>query len=80
MTESDLPYIKTPPELPSETNENISPSPDVENPLPSHDPIEIIETMTFNCPICGKSFNSKIELDLHIAIVHKQNRNPEKTP
>jgi len=74
MTESDLPYITPPPELPPETNENILPSPDVENPLPSHDPIEKIETGTFDCPICGKSFSTKANLDLHMATVHKKSK------
>ena len=67
MTEPDLPFVKPTPELPPETNENVSPSPDVKNPLPNHDPIEKIETDTFICPICGKPFQTKAALDLHLA-------------
>jgi Zinc finger, C2H2 type len=74
MTESDLPYIKPGPEIPSETNEFISPSPDVKNPLPNHEPIEKMETEPFICPVCGKSFNTKNDLDLHMAKNHNQTK------
>jgi hypothetical protein len=72
MTESDLPYVKQAPEIPPETNEIIPPSPDVKNPLPDHEPIENVETGAFICPVCGKSFNTKAELDVHIAKNHRQ--------
>jgi len=72
MTESDLPYIKPEPEIPPETNEVIPPSPDVKNPLPNHEPIEKMEIDAFICPVCGKSFNTKDDLDLHMAKNHGQ--------
>ena len=72
MTEPDLPYITPPPELPPETKETMEPSPDVANPLPVHEPIEKIENEPFECPICGKTFSTKKELDIHIEIYHKQ--------
>ena len=72
MTEPDLPYPKPAPEIPPETNEPIPPSPDVRNPLPKHEPIEKLETEAFVCPVCGKSFNTKADLDLHIAKNHGQ--------
>ncbi len=72
MTEPDLPYIKPPPELPPETKETMQPSPDVANPLPEHEPIEVVETDAFICPICGKSFKTKVDLDLHLAVDHKE--------
>jgi len=70
MTESDLPYIK--PDLTPETNEAIPPSPDVKNPLPDHEPIEKVETEFFVCPVCGKSFSTKADLDLHMSKSHGQ--------
>ena len=72
MTEPDLPYVKPTAEIPPETNEIIPPSPDVKNPLPNHEPIEKVETGAFICPVCGKSFNTKSELDFHMAKNHKQ--------
>ena len=74
MTETDLPYIIPPPELTPETDENISPSPDVKNPLPNHEAIENIRTGTFDCPLCGKSFYTKTDLDLHMITNHKQTK------
>jgi hypothetical protein len=70
MTESDLPFIKPEPEIPSEANEVIPPSPDVKNPLPNHEPIEKLETEDLICPVCGKPFKNKADLDLHIAKNH----------
>jgi hypothetical protein len=72
MTEPDLPYVKPIPEIPPETNEVIPPSPDVKNPLPNHEPNEKEETEAFMCPVCGKSFNTKAELDLHTEKDHWQ--------
>ncbi len=74
MTESDLPYIKPVPEIPPETDEVLSPSPDVKNPLPNHEPIEKMETGSLECPICGRSFKTKVDLDLHIIKDHKQTK------
>ncbi len=74
MTEPDLPFIKPGPEISSETNELIPPSPDVKNPLPNHEPIEKMETETFICPVCGKSFDTKDDLDLHMAKSHGQTK------
>ena len=74
MTETDLPYIKPPPEISPETDENLSPSPDVKNPLPNHEAIENIRTGTFDCQICGKSFYTKTDLDLHMITNHKQTK------
>jgi len=73
MTEPDLPYLKPVPE-PPETNEDLSPSPDVKNPLPDHEPIEKNELEGFVCPICGRSFKTKVDLDLHIVTEHKQTK------
>jgi len=73
MTEPDLPYLKPVPE-PPETNEDLSPSPDVKNPLPEHEPIEKNEPEGFVCPICGRSFKTKGDLDLHIIPEHKQTK------
>jgi hypothetical protein len=78
MTESDLPFIKPGPEIPPETNEHILPSPDVKNPLPKHDPAEKLETEAFICPVCGKSFNNKADLDLHMATIHGNKKKPKK--
>jgi uncharacterized Zn-finger protein len=74
MTESDLPYVKPEPEIAPETNEVIPPSPDVKNPLPDHEPIEKEEMEAFICPVCGKSFKTKADLDLHIAKNHGQTK------
>jgi hypothetical protein len=74
MTESDLPYIKQPTDIPPETNELIPPSPDVKNPLPNHEPIDNSDAGDFICPICGKPFNTKPELDLHMAKKHEQTK------
>lgn len=70
MAETDLPSVKPVPEIPPETNKVIPPTPDVENPLPNHEPSEKFETEDFVCPICGKSFNTKADLDLHILFFH----------
>ena len=72
MTESDLPYIKPELEIPPEANEVVAPSPDVKNPLPDHEPLEKEETEAFICPVCGKSFSIKADLDLHMAKNHGQ--------
>jgi hypothetical protein len=72
MTEPDLPSAKPVPEIPPETNEVIPPSPDVKNPLPNHEPIEKEETESFICPVCGKSFSTKADLDLHMEKDHGQ--------
>ena len=72
MTEPELPYPKPAPEIPPETNELIPPSPDVTNPLHKHEPIEKEATEAFICLVCGKSFNTKAELDLHIEKDHGQ--------
>jgi protein-disulfide isomerase len=72
MTEPDLPYIKPTPEIPPETNEVTPPSPDVKNPLPNHEPLEKMENEDFICPVCRKTFNTKADLDLHIAKSHGQ--------
>jgi len=72
MTEPDLPYTNPAPEIPPETNEPIPPSPDVKNPLPNHEPLEKEETENFICPVCGKSFNTKADLDLHMEKDHGQ--------
>ncbi len=74
MTESDLPFIKPGPENSSEQYEVAPPSPDVENSLPDHEPIEKEDIEAFVCPICRKSFNTKDELDLHITKNHGQKR------
>ena len=72
MAEPDLPSVKPEPEIPQETNEVISPSPDVKNPLPDHEPIEKLENEDFICPVCGESFSTKADLDLHIEKDHGQ--------
>ena len=72
MTEPDVPAVKPEPEIPPETNEVIPPTPDVKNPLPNHEPIEKQETDEFICPVCGKSFNTKNDLDLHMEKDHGQ--------
>jgi hypothetical protein len=72
MAEPELPSVKPVPEIPPETNEVIPPSPDVKNPLPNHEPIEKVETEDFICPVCGKSFSTKADLDLHMEKDHRQ--------
>ncbi len=72
MTEPDLPYVKPAQEIPPETNELIPPSPDVKNPLPNHEPVENVEIEVFICPVCGKSFTNKTDLDLHMSRNHGQ--------
>ena len=72
MTEPDLPYIKPEPEISPETNEVVPPSPDVKNPLPNHEPTEKLETEDLICPVCGKPFNNKADLDLHMEKDHGQ--------
>jgi hypothetical protein len=74
MTESDLPLIKPAPEISPEMDETISPSSDVKNPLPNHDPIEEMEVGVFDCSICGQPFNTKAELDLHMVKIHGQTK------
>ena len=70
MAEPDLPFIKPGPEVPPETNESLTPTRDVKNPLPNHEPIENVETEDLICPVCGKRFNNKADLDLHMAKDH----------
>jgi len=70
MTEPDLPFIKPGPEIPAEANELIPPSSEVKNPLPNHDPAEKLESEDFICSICGKPFNNKADLDVHMAKDH----------
>ena len=72
MTEPDLPYVKPVPEIPPETNEVVPPSPDVKNPLPNHEPSEKAEAEDFICPVCGKYFSTKADLDLHMEKDHGQ--------
>ena len=72
MTEPDLPYVNPAPEIPPEANELVPPSADVKNPLPNHDPLEKEETEDFICPVCGKFFNNKADLDLHMSKEHEQ--------
>ena len=72
MAEPDLPYIKPVPEIPPETNEVVPPSADVKNPLPNHEPNEKAETEAFMCPVCGKSFDNRADLDLHMEKDHGQ--------
>jgi hypothetical protein len=74
MTESDLPYIKPESEIPTGANEVVPPSPDVKNPLPYHDPIEKEEAEAFICPVCGKSFSTTVDLDLHMSKNHRQTK------
>ncbi len=74
MTESDLPYIKPESEIHPEANEVVPPSPDVKNPLPYHDPIEKEETEAFICHVCGKSFSTTVDLDLHMSKNHRQTK------
>jgi hypothetical protein len=71
MAEPDVPYAKPATDLSQETNEVTPPSPDVKNPLPDHDPLEKLELGAFICPVCGKSFNTKADLDLHLARNHR---------
>jgi hypothetical protein len=70
MTEPDLPFIKPGPEIPPETDEHITPSPDVKNPLPEHEANEKLEPEDLICQFCGKTFINKADLDLHIAKDH----------
>ena len=44
------------------------------NPSTTFVVIDEVETDTFICPICGKSFKTKVDLDLHIAANHKQTK------
>jgi hypothetical protein len=74
MTESDLPFIKPGQEISSETDEIISPSSDVKTPLPNHEPIEKMEAGVFDCSICGQPFNTKADLELHLATIHRQTK------
>jgi hypothetical protein len=74
MTEPDFPFIKPGPEIPAEANELIPPSSEVKNPLPNHDSAEKLESEDFICSVCGKSFNNKVDLDLHMATNHRQTK------
>ena len=74
MTESDLSFIKPAQEISSETDEIISSSSDVKNPLPNHEPIEKMEAGVFDCSICGQPFNTKADLELHLATIHRQTK------
>jgi len=70
MTEPDFPYKKPQPENPPEEND-IPTSPDIKNPKIEEQPIEQEEAGLFRCRICGRSFNTQAELDLHMGTSHK---------
>jgi Zinc finger, C2H2 type len=72
MAEPDLPPVEPLPEISQEINEVVPPSADVKNTLPNHEPIEEEETEAFICPVCGRSFSTKADLDLHMEKDHGQ--------
>ncbi len=74
MTEPDFPYKKPPPENPPERGV-IPPSPDIAKHKPEEQPLRgnrnrAKQTGIFTCSICGKSFNTQSELELHTATAH----------
>ncbi len=76
MTEPDFPYKKPPPENPPERGDVKPPSPDITKLKSEGKPIKGNEGEAkgagiFTCSICGKSFNTQSELDLHTATAHK---------
>jgi len=67
MTEPDFPYKKPRPENPPDI---IPPSPDIEKPKPERQPPRK-KGRVFTCRICGRTFITQAELDLHMGTSHK---------
>jgi Zinc finger, C2H2 type len=63
-TEPDFPYSKKPKEPVDDSIGAPPPMPPPEPPTPP------FGTLKFKCPNCGKMFNSKEELTLHMETVH----------
>ncbi|MGD6852527.1 MAG: C2H2-type zinc finger protein [Candidatus Bathyarchaeia archaeon] len=68
MTEPDYPYPKQP--NPAEAPTSPPPMPPPEPSPPSPPPMSSPAPRKFTCQVCGKVFNSKEELTLHIETVH----------
>jgi len=72
MTEPDFPYKKPQPENPPEKEGEIPPSPDIKKkPKPENQLPKNKSAGVFTCRICGRSFNTQGELDLHMGTSHK---------
>lgn len=76
MTEPDFPYKKPPPENPAVREKGTQSSPDVTEPKIEEESTKgnegkVKEAGTFTCSVCGKSFNTQSELDLHTSTAHK---------
>ncbi len=70
-----------PPNIPAPRPER--PPPEIPNPEPEPQPEEKTKVggdvaEAFKCQKCGKTFNSKDELDLHIETDHKSRKLPEQ--
>jgi hypothetical protein len=52
----------------------VSPSPDVKNPIPNHEPIEKMETGALDVQSVEDLSKPKFDLDLHIITEHKQTK------
>jgi hypothetical protein len=72
MSEPDYPYPKKPVEPVEDNIAAPPPMPPPEPPIPpSPPPLNTAAPTKFTCQVCGKVFNSKEELTLHIQTVHQ---------
>lgn len=84
MTEAGVPYKKRPREPKKDVK--IPPPPDIPSPtpeIPPHGPIPGeppagSQKQIYVCPICGMTFNSKEELQLHMANNHPRSTGQSK--
>lgn len=86
MSESGVPYKKRPLEPKKEVK--VPPPPEIPNPNPEvpppgggpvpGEPIGGGQKQVYMCPVCGMSFSSKEELQLHMANNHPGSTKPNK--
>jgi hypothetical protein len=71
LSEPDYPYPKRPNEPVEDTFEAPPPMPPPEPPTPPSPPFSNTAPTKFTCQICGKVFNTKEELVMHMETVHQ---------
>jgi hypothetical protein len=71
MSEPDYPYPKKPLEPAEGRTKAPPPMPPPEPPTPPSPPFSNVPPSKFTCHVCGKIFNTKEELTLHIETVHQ---------